>query len=318
MTRFKWLNRWIEADMTTLHVLLAVFFTILYITGCFLPARQLMRIGYIGIFVLILVHLLHLHLHASDLFLSMHLSTDQIPKAQMNRVNGVCLAIFLVFTAIMMAIVPHFQPNRLIGWLKDGLLAILRFLAGLIPIPDASEKGLESTPVSPFVPPVMGEAVSESSLFARILDAVLAIIAVVVMITVLALLIRRLFFLAASLFKPRYDGDEKEFVKPNVLTGKTAKNKRAGKPLWRDFSINGRIRKVYKKEILTRQESGREQLFSDTPAELEIRTGFDREGEIREVFHHLYEKARYSDTGCTKEELEQLNVLKSTKNSKKP
>lgn len=309
MTKFKWVNRWIEADLTTLHVVLVFFFGFLYLTGCFLPSVYLARIGYIGIFVLILVHLLHLHLHACDLFLSMHLSTDQIPKAQMNQVNGVCMTIFLLFTGGMMTVLPRFRSEKLLEWLKGILIAILRFLAGLIP--EASEKSVEYAPSSAFIPPGLDEMAGKNSMLARVLDVIFVVLAVVLMAAVLAFLVRRLFFFMASLFKPRYDGDEKEFIRPGAMTGKTEKKRRSGKPLWRDFSVNGRIRKAYKKEILSRQESERERLQTDTPSELERRTGFDREGDICDVFHNLYEKARYSDVGCTKDELEQLNALKS-------
>ena len=49
----------------------------------------------------------------------------------------------------------------------------------------------------------------------------------------------------------------------------------------------------------------------DTPSELETRTGFVKEKERCETYHRRYEKARYSEAGCTKEELEILNRCKA-------
>ena len=72
MTRFKWLNRWITADLSGIHIILAGMSVFLYIAGYFIPSSRLMTAGYAGLFLVILFYLLHLQLHSCDSFLSMH------------------------------------------------------------------------------------------------------------------------------------------------------------------------------------------------------------------------------------------------------
>ena len=102
MTKFKWINRWITADLSGIHIMAAVLCVFLYGAGYLIPSSRLMTAGYAGLFLTILFFLLHLQLHACDNFLSMHPSTDHIPKSQMKLVNGVYMAVFLAAATVQL------------------------------------------------------------------------------------------------------------------------------------------------------------------------------------------------------------------------
>lgn len=68
------------------------------------------------------------------------------------------------------------------------------------------------------------------------------------------------------------------------------------------FSPNMRIRRKYKKKVL--RHSKVRPLGTETPAQIETKANLS--GEERDVLHRLYEKARYSSDGCTKEEAGKL------------
>ena len=193
MTRFKWLNRWITADLSGIHIILAGVSVFLYIAGYFIPSSRLMTAGYAGLFLVILFYLLHLQLHSCDSFLSMHPATDQIPKSQMKLVNGVYMAVFLAVTGAFMAVFSLLHLDWLVNGLKSVLTAILRFLARFLP--EGVNEPLESMPSGSFIPPELGEEAAPPSLIAKILDAALTAVAVVFIVLLAVYLLRQLFFL---------------------------------------------------------------------------------------------------------------------------
>lgn len=309
MTRYKWLNRLIAADLSGLHILAGCLFVLLYGAGYLIPIPGLMTAGAAGLFCIILLFLLHLQFHECDHFLSMHPATDHIPKAQMKLVNGVYLAVFLAVTGAAMALFSLVNADWLLNGLKSVLGAVLRFFARLIP--EGGEETMEAPASEPFVPPAMSGEAADPSMLAKILDAVLYVFAAVIIVLLAVYLVRQLFLLVIRFLKPREDGDEKEFIKPASVFGSASAPRGKEKPLWRDFSMEGRIRRAYKKEILKRLNSGEKISQTETPDELENKTDFPENPSVCSIYHQLYEKARYGN-GCTKEDWE---LLRSTKDN---
>ena len=122
MTKFKWINRWITADLSGIHIMAAVLCVFLYGAGYLIPSSRLMTAGYAGLFLTILFFLLHLQLHACDNFLSMHPSTDHIPKSQMKLVNGVYMAVFLAAAGCFLW---RCSPYSRADWLIHGIQSVL-------------------------------------------------------------------------------------------------------------------------------------------------------------------------------------------------
>lgn len=84
-------------------------------------------------------------------------------------------------------------------------------------------------------------------------------------------------------------------------------NIKKGKLPWlKETSANMRIRKYYKK-LLRKGLKGKPQ-GSETPTQLESMAGIS-EDESRRLLHDCYEKARYSEEGCTMEEAGRLKKL---------
>ena len=204
MTKFKWINRWITADLSGIHIMAAVLCVFLYGAGYLIPSSRLMTAGYAGLFLTILFFLLHLQLHACDNFLSMHPSTDHIPKSQMKLVNGVYMAVFLAAAGAFMAVFSLLRADWLIHGIQSVLTALLRFLAHFLP--EAVNEPVESMPAGSFIPPELGEAAADPSLFAKILDAAVTVISVIVLVFLAAALLRQLFFLLLRFLKPRERG----------------------------------------------------------------------------------------------------------------
>ncbi len=80
----------------------------------------------------------------------------------------------------------------------------------------------------------------------------------------------------------------------------------------RSRTPQARIRKVYKRKI----EAAGKPSASASPKELEDQAGIPQ-GEKREEFHRLYEKARYGNTPCTQEEAKRMGGLERVDFSRK-
>lgn len=305
MTKFKWINRWISAELSGLHMLAAIACILLYSAGYLLPDQGFMKAGYSGFFILVIMYLLHLQLHSCDRFLSMHPAADQIPKAQMKQVNGIYMTVFLTISGAVMVLFKNLNLSRILEGLKALLASFFRLLARLFP--EGRIVPIESEAPAALMPSVLGEGPPANSLLTKVLDLIFAVIAVAALIFLAVFLLCQLFLLLQRIFKPREDGDEKEFLNPAIVSSPFGRKTKKSKPLWRDFSIEGRIRKAYKNRILSGTLKKELLLQTDTPSELEKKSGLDSDPELCGRFHRIYEKARYSEKGCKREDLEYLS-----------
>ncbi len=104
---------------------------------------------------------------------------------------------------------------------------------------------------------------------------------------------------AAAKFSDDWE-DEVIFIrKPGESPGGRME-KAKKKETWR--SPDRRIRRLYKRAVKRRLKAG--VLGSETPLELEQKAGFQKELKACDI-HELYEKARYAQAECTKEEVKQ-------------
>lgn len=299
MTRFKWLNRWISASLINLHLAIGILFLALYAVGLLAPDARLEQAGYWGIFVLILVHLLHLNLHICYLYLKNQQELSHFPAAQMKWLNSILVSLFLAACAFVMALAPYLGIDRLLGRLGNLLVQVIRWLVSLRkPAQQTAEQAAKWERSNPFA----GLEAAEPSALVRFLDALLYVIGIALLIVLAFWMLRAALQALLRLLKPRsYDDDEKIFLAPGDLKlgQKRARSKKeAG--LWRDFSYNGRVRRRYKGEI---KKYGGKLPACASPEELEKLAGWEEENGL---LHQLYEKARYSEQGCSREDVGKL------------
>lgn len=302
MTRFRWINRWISADMTTFHVVLGLVLLVCYLLGVFLAMDRLTAIGLWGGMILILIHLFHLQLHSCDKFLAAQDRQDRLPKEQMKLVNRIFMAIYLAVTGLAMAAVSLIPTGAVTEALKWLLLRAAVFLAALFPDGDETG-GSVSQPAASFLPPQGWGSVKDPSLLTDILNALGFFLGAVLTILLAGYGLYQIYRMICRFFSAGIqDGDEKVFLRPEFVTESYRRKKGRTKPLWRDFSINGKIRRAYRKKLISC--AGQKKFpESGSPKELEEYAGVGRE---RFVYHEIYEKARYSGQECKKVDMQQL------------
>lgn len=303
MTKNKWLNRWIVCRLENFHFAVAVICVMLYAAGMIAEEEKLKRAGYAGAFVLILVFFVHKHLHAQYEFLRLHSDVDRLPVGQMKQVGGIFMGIFLAALSALLAVVPFLDGDRILSYVGNVIRVIVQFLISFLE-PGSSEADIQqgqSAPrgMMPELPPV------ERGWLAEFLDKV-ATIAGYCIIAALVLYLLYLFFQKVKYWlRPRsFDDDEKVFLKPELFSELLDRKKeKREKRLWMDFSYNGRVRKWYKKAVQQKNVRKKKIPFSASPSEIEAIAGFEEHEAAQRKLHMLYEKARYSEHGCGREDI---------------
>ncbi len=312
MTVRKLLNYWISSDRNGFYSALAIFFVLFYLLGTLMEShgapelgRRFQLAGFIGFILLVIVHFVHRNLNAYYHFLDMFKDTDHLPQKQIAYVNSFCMTVFLIAAAAGIVVMAYAMEPL---W-----HAIAEWFASL-PAVEA-----EQPPQEPIIPqampaePNMQELLGNYSeagptpVWVTVLNAVLEIGGLILVIVLLFYAIRKgAGKMWEFLTRPRhFDEDEKIYLKPTLdlltnINPPESEEERPKKGLRYLMSYEARIRRYYKKQILTgRKQQNRTQPPAQwaSPAELEQSAMLEDE-----TLHRLYEKARYSPEECTEED----------------
>lgn len=156
---------------------------------------------------------------------------------------------------------------------------------------------------------MFGEVKPTPAWLKMLYDIIFAVIAFVVSIGVLVGIGYAILILVHRFYKPAaVAGDMQEFIDEKTETSFIENTeKKSNDSLFSSlFHPNAAVRKRFKKQIqkgsASNKKAGNTIPVSLTPAELEEYAGLSNDERTR-LLHTLYEKARYSKDGCTKEDV---------------
>lgn len=312
----KWVNYWFSKRRDGFYgVLIAISFLI-YIAGLAAVeyrigtdwmrlASRLKAAGFASFLITILLILIHRNLNELHLFLKLFDQADHLPKKQIAYVNSFCMTVFLGITFLTTAIIsPLLDPvwAAIVAWFKG--------------VFDQIEPE-EIPPLEPAVPagPSMQEVLAmlggepkPTPVWLQVAEKILFILGWCLVAVFLFLILRSILrAIWGWITKPRhFDDDEKIYLKPVLfLAGEERPqqetSQRSGR-LRQYFSYNNRIRRLYRKEILSRHRKGSQPQQWASPQELETNVNLENP-----QLHELYEKARYGPSPCTEDDWKTLN-----------
>lgn len=319
MTRIRLINWWISRKWDALHLFFGLCGLAICLTGEMAGFPELARQGEWGIGILLLVHMVHAVLHHLDAYLKQIEEVDLVPAFQMKQVTGFYLILFLL-AFVLTAWLGRYLPWKTFGGLAwRVIVTVIRGIVGFFsgkPVEIVQDAFMKPETAAPLVLPS-----GETSLFARIFDHILTGVFWLASAVVLTMLLGRI-ILAVSrwLGTLHLDGDEKKFLVPgqDQISRLEMVNSERQHDVWQnrlchvmDRSVNGRVRARYRYVLRNRllQKSVTQIRGNMTPEETEFHAGFAREDVRRLRMHELYEKARYSEHGCEREELEEMKRL---------
>ncbi len=254
-----------------------------------------------------LLYLVHENLHSLHGFWDMFHQTDHFPEKQLSHVNAFCMTVFLLISVLVLSVVPPlFDP--LWVWIWRGLQYLTRTSSSA---PVEMEQTTSTTLNQPDLLPSLAEQAGEAPAWMKFLDQILGVLAVFLLLLLAVLVLRQI---ARSIWKfftkPRhFDDDEKIYLKPSLHLDSNAPKTgfRRAMAFLPARTPGEKIRRLYRQRILkhfSQKAAGILPRWA-SPSELEETCGMDQP-----ALHELYEKARYGNVPCTKEDLKDLEHLK--------
>ena len=234
-------------------------------------------------------------------YMRMNKDVSHVPKRQIYLINTLLLTGFLILTGGCMFLFVHLPYRNVIDAVKTVFVAVIRWILQLLLRKgSAPEEEIITQETEPFFQNLPRS--QNVSWFARILEYLFLIIAVVSIAAILVLLLVAIYRKLTS----RREGtelDKREFVSPKMERKKVKRTSSGEKLRFFDRSTEGRIRKLYYRSIRRRLRSGKTPSRSMTPSQIEALASLSQNPGADQL-HEAYEKARYDTEGCAKEDLE--------------
>lgn len=234
-------------------------------------------------------------------YMRMNKDVSHVPKRQIYLINTLLLTGFLILTGGCMFLFVHLPYRNVIDAVKTVFVAVIRWILQLLLRKgSAPEEEIITQETEPFFQNLPRS--QNVSWFARILEYLFLIIAVVSIAAILVLLLVAIYRKLTS----RREGtelDKREFVSPKMERKKVKRTSSGEKLRFFDRSTEGRIRKLYYRSIRRRLRSGKTPSRSMTPSQIEALASLSQYPGADQL-HEAYEKARYDTEGCAKEDLE--------------
>lgn len=236
-------------------------------------------------------------------FMDVSAQLERFPMKRLVKSNYLMMGFQTVIVAIGMCIASAFGIDGILHKFSNALHSVLAWLLQWLES-DELEWGAEGAAAEA---EIMATETKELSAFMKAFLEVLDVFAWILVIAITAFVVYLILKMLYQLYlqfdmNSAENGDQiEQLYEIRAKDEKKALKKSRKESLFWDRSPNARIRKAYKKRILKeRKEAPRKSM---TPAEIE--QGIIMEEEQKNIFHKYYEKARYGNVLCTKEEAQE-------------
>lgn len=291
--------------LQTPYYMYPLFFLFIYIISSFLHLEHLKSFMYYFTFAYMIMIILYTNSKHLDHYLKEKKEVSNFPGHQIIHTNRVMISIFTGITALCFFLLPFTGLERLLSQIGNQFLALLRWLIHLLLPKDTPEEEImeETEAATEAQQPLFSSDEHAPEWLTQLLQILLNILLILAVLALLAGIIYLIYQLFQRFYQPPHENDDQqEFIKEehNFIT--RIRPQQDDSPLWFSFHPNAYIRKKYKKTIQKSSKSNSDIPTSYTPTELEHYANLDETNETT-TLHNLYEKARYSRQGCTKEDV---------------
>lgn len=293
-------------------VMLAAFL-LSYLAAQYNNWENLMQICCYDVFLFLILFMTYENLAGASLFIESNDKIVHLPKTQMQNINRAMLGIFLIVLTAGMQLM-YVLPA---GSLADGVLLLLRqLLWGLLKVilwifsKDVPQREVSQQNTEAAMPLL---ETGKTSALARFMERFLVTTVIVLTVAaVLYLLIRIIYQMYQKFYEKNKDtSDESEFIWKHTIVQKKVERKKRQKELFQGRNENQKIRSLFKKSIYRRfpAKTGIPSAMSVTEMERYLaknRTDHTEPFTQTEQRIALYQKARYSQHVCSRNELEAM------------
>ena len=300
---------WMKYSMRDFHVIIALLAVATHVIGNISKNSGLFIVSDVIALFAIFHFLIHGYFHRQYKFLTDNQRVYSLPQKKINANGRKLLGIFLIAVSIGMAVVKELYRGTLVRKFKVMVYYILAKIFGkLIDMGGLKEDehilGDQSNLLG-----VMNQVESKTdSPWEQFLSGVQTVLIILGFLLVIVLIVSLI--VNAVRRKGRNlaldEAAEGRDVKDREMSIGKAANK---SPSVFDFSPAAKVRRAYRKSVNKYRKHGQSLSAWMTPTEIETAVSMSQSENYKE-FHEIYEKARYSEQGCTEEDANRLKSLK--------
>ena len=302
---------WVNRSLRDFHVVLSVIALGSQVIGAISNNPNIASFGE-GIALFTILHFfLHGYFYRQQKFLSDNMRVYSLPKKKIAKTGTFFLTLFLTCICIGMAVIREIYTGSLIGKLKALFLFLLQTIFGAAFKSDGLGKDELLVESNNDLLGVMNQFSSKAdSPWERVINNIqtLLIILGVLLLVVLCIwaaitAIRRFFGNLGAGTSVR-----KTALNTNDQEKRIAQSTASREKIF-DFSPVAKIRRAYRRCINQRRRKNQSIPQWMSPKEVEQLVSVPEETAYQQL-HELYEKARYSQSGCSQEDVQAVKKLK--------
>ena len=289
------------------------YFVLLFFVCALLKKSEPQNLIYWLTFAWLANFLVNMNLRSLNSYLYSRRGIANLPGKQIISTNRALMMVFSVLALVVMLVLPLIPLDHIVSSIG---IAIRDFLRWVFSHFSAEEEAVVETVAESLAPSgqsaMLGDVKPTPAWLKMLYDIIFAVIAFAVSAGALVGIGYAILLLVHRFYKPTAAaGDMQEFIDEETENSfiQDTEKKSSDSLFSSLFHPNAAIRKRFKKQIqkgsASNKKAGNTIPISLTPAELEEYAGLSDDERTR-LLHTLYEKARYSKDGCTKEDVASL------------
>ncbi len=281
-------------------------FVVMYLLERQYPSPLLEKYAIIGAGIYLLLCMFKTNIYEMNQLFDLNGKLERFPQKRLIKNNLLMMGIQTVFVVMGMFAAMFVSLDGFIERIILFLRKIVTWILQWMESKERFEYGTSEKSEQWFVLEA-GEQSAFMQLLMKIFDVLATMLVIGLTLYFIYRIIRKLYQLYLEFDMTSVDnGDEIE----NINAGwtkeerKTMKRKKTEKLFW-DQSPNAKVRKYYKRRVM--KDLKERPKSSMTPEEIEQRIVMEKDK--KRIFHGIYEKARYGNMVCTKEDAEEMRVI---------
>lgn len=301
---------WVNSSMRDFHVALGVLAVAAQVVGRLSGHPELFAVADLIALFTILHFFIHGYFHRQQKFLTDNQKVYSLPKKKIARTGGFFLVGFLVAVSVGMAVAKEIYSGTLFAKLKAMFFYVLGVVFGAILGTDGLGKDKLLLQDNTNLLGVMNQFSQKTdSPWDHVMNLVQTILVIIGVIFILVLCVMMIVnYVRHLLGKAGFEIKGAKGLDVNDRE-ETIRSREAKREKLLDFSPNAKARRIYRRCINRQRKRGQTIHEWMTPAEIETMVSLDGNEQHMEL-HRIYEKARYSETGCTEEDAKRAKTLK--------
>ncbi len=300
---------WVSRSLRDFHVVLSVVAICSQIIGAVSGNQNISSFGEIIALFTILHFFLHGYFYRQQKFLSDNMRVYSLPKKKIARTGSLFLLLFLTCICIGMAIVREIYSGTLLEKIKSLFLYLFQSLLGQAFQSDGLGKGEMISQENTLFGAMNQISAKPDSAWENLINQIQTILILLGILLLIVLCIFAVVSFVCRIAAKAHLQIKQVVRKDTIDQEKQLRRTASSKEKLLDFSPVAKIRLAYRRCINQRRRKNQSIPQWMSPKEVEQLVSVPEEMAYQQL-HALYEKARYSQSGCSQEDVQTVKKLK--------